>query len=406
MALVTRSLHRNLDDPSGSLRGARTLTEAHRRLMSRYASPLLLGPEPSETLLELMGHLFTEEEAQAAQHLPPLIPRTAASVARRSGLPLPQAEALLEGLAQRKRVILAFGSPRRYALLPLVPGTFELALMQPHPALHTPWHRTFAALFESLWDEGYIRHYLRSARPWVRYLPADAALPLLPRACPADRLEEILEEYGDFALGDCQCRAAMNLAGRGCGRPLENCVAMGSTARILVARGLMRPVDRREVLARKRDAEAAGCVTWIARGTGASPGTSSCSCCGCCCHALRTVTQFSAPGFLSRPRYLPHRDPRTCTGCGACLRACPLGAWSGSEPVFDPVRCVGCGLCAVACPTGALGMADAPSPTPLRLGWAEALLRGLPAHVANVARVWARRHRRNPDTPTRGGLPR
>lgn len=44
-----------------------------------------------------------------------------------------------------------------------------------------------------------------------------------------------------------------------------------------------------------------------------------------------------------------------CTGCGACVRACPAGA-AGIEngrARIDPAKCIDCGTCAVACPAGA-----------------------------------------------------
>ncbi|NMC50307.1 MAG: 4Fe-4S binding protein, partial [Desulfovibrio sp.] len=59
----------------------------------------------------------------------------------------------------------------------------------------------------------------------------------------------------------------------------------------------------------------------------------------------------------------PAREPDHCTGCGACVAACPEQAVSLSPhgPVLDRTTCLGCGLCARACPHDAL--------TPGPLGW-------------------------------------
>ncbi|MCC8164647.1 MAG: glycyl-radical enzyme activating protein [Planctomycetes bacterium] len=48
-----------------------------------------------------------------------------------------------------------------------------------------------------------------------------------------------------------------------------------------------------------------------------------------------------------------------CTGCRACVTACPVGAVVGAAdgPTFDRVRCTACGACLAACPHGALTMA-------------------------------------------------
>jgi dissimilatory sulfite reductase (desulfoviridin) alpha/beta subunit len=45
-----------------------------------------------------------------------------------------------------------------------------------------------------------------------------------------------------------------------------------------------------------------------------------------------------------------------CSGCGACVQACPDGAvrMEGDIAVVDPGRCLGCGKCAAVCPQGAM----------------------------------------------------
>lgn len=45
--------------------------------------------------------------------------------------------------------------------------------------------------------------------------------------------------------------------------------------------------------------------------------------------------------------------PQGCTGCGACVNACRLGAVTlvpGSAAKIDETRCRACGLCEKACP--------------------------------------------------------
>lgn len=52
-------------------------------------------------------------------------------------------------------------------------------------------------------------------------------------------------------------------------------------------------------------------------------------------------------------------DAGRCTGCGACLDACPLNAISlwGIARV-DSKRCAGCGRCVNHCPAGAIFLAE------------------------------------------------
>jgi Pyruvate/2-oxoacid:ferredoxin oxidoreductase delta subunit len=372
---------------------AKSATAAHRRIMNHFASVLLMGPPASDSMLELMAHMFTEDEADAAQHLPPLRPRTARRVARLCGRPEPEVASLLNNLADVKHVIAAWDTPRKYTILPIVPGTFEMAIMTPDLSRTNHWHKRFAELFEDIWDSGYMKDYVLKATPPVRYLPVSAAAKTLATAWPADKLEQVLEPYDQFAIGHCQCRVVTHLAGKGCGKPTENCVAIGPASEAVVSRGLMRTASRQDVLDAKRHAEEHGCVTWMMNGNDYSKGSASCSCCGCCCHALRTITQFSAPGMISRPHFMPQRDEHACTHCGLCVAACPMAAWSkvGGAIFFDQARCIGCGICTITCKENALSLHEVPDATPIEKDLDILFKKSMPAYIANAAKLWLKR---------------
>ena len=299
--------------------------------------------------------MFTDDEADLVQHLPIFRPRTAEKVARKAGRGVEEVRATLDHLAFKKAVVLAYGSPRKYTILPILPGTFEMALMTPDLSTRNVWHQRFAEIFERIWESGFMGHYKLSSKPPVRYLPVGKVADTLHKAWPSDHLESILDHYDLFAVGNCQCRMAMDLAGKGCGKPLLACTTFGPSAKPMIERGLMKPVDRQEILAIKRNAEEHGCVTWMMNATGDPRGDGSCSCCGCCCHALRGVTEFNVPGLISRPHFMPEKNAALCNLCGKCVRICPMGAWTlgEKEVTFTPSRCIGCGLCVVACKTGA-----------------------------------------------------
>ncbi len=388
------TLDLDLNDILTGFDSAQRATQAHHQIVKHYASPLLLGPPPSDVLLELVMHMFTENEADLVQYLPPWRPRTAAKVAKLSGRSASEVQKVLDSLSFTKFVILAFGSPRKYTILPIVPGTFEMALMTKDVTTRNTWHKKFAELFEHLWDKGYLIEYITKGRPAIRYLPVMKVSKTLHMAWPSDKLEEVLKPYRDFAVGNCQCRLAMQLVGKGCDRPMKNCVVLGPMSKHFIERGLMRKTDRREIMEIKRNAEEHGLVSWMMNEVGGQPlGNGSCSCCGCCCHALRMLTQFNVPGALSKPHFLPKQNNEKCTLCQKCIKACPMGALtiSGRRLLFNKIRCIGCGLCVVACKFGALTLEPAKEVTPHQASWLEAFLNSAPAYMANSLRIWVKR---------------
>ena len=389
------------------------LPAAYRDMAGRLSSPLRMGPPICDELLALVQHLFTEEEAALARHLGLYRGRTARQLARAERRPVEEIQPILDRLSEEKRVILRSGPPKppatgdgpksaapaaaksRYRLLPIVPGIFEIMLIDYTPESLTDWHRRFIELFEALYETGYLLEYHGALAPGVRYLPVGNVIDAHPMALPSDKLEIVLDQFDTFAVGQCQCRMAMQVLGQGCGKPLGNCMGMGLWAERSIAAGVMRQVSKKVALEIKREAEAHGMVNWMMN-VQSSRGQWSCSCCGCCCHALRMVNEFNAPGSIAPPHFLPRLDGSRCTYCGKCAQRCPMGALvvDTQNKKHEHLRpqCIGCGLCVVACDRQqAVVMEPVPDYRLPYRSWFSLIAHSAPGAIRKSWQVWRQR---------------
>ncbi len=375
-----------------------SISAAHKDVASKLSSTLLMGPPICDEYMAFVEHLFTPEEAEVARHLGGMRGRSAQAVARAARRPLDEVERILHCLAFEKCIIAAAGPEgrKRYKLMPVMPGIFEMGLFSQRPETMTDWHRRFAELFEALYETGYLLDYAPGASPMVRFLPIGRTFEGHPMALPSDRLEVVLDRYNVFGVGQCQCRMTMQVLGKGCGKPLSNCMVMGEFAAAMVKQGRAREVSRQDALDIKREAEAHGCATWIMN-VEATKGQVSCSCCGCCCHAMRAISEFNAPGLIAPPHFIPEFDLAKCTFCGMCAKNCPMGAITvvpaQKTHHHERVRCIGCGLCVLACDRAkAVTMEPVPDWRMPYRSWFSLLLRSTPNRLRTAWRV--RRARR------------
>jgi Pyruvate/2-oxoacid:ferredoxin oxidoreductase delta subunit len=333
------------------------VTTAQLKIVEFYSRRSAIGPPPSQELLNFVVHLFPPEEAEIVQYLPLVKGGISRKISLQIKLPEEEVEAVLSRIADQKRAIIAFeepGKPRQYGLMPIVPGTMELVMME---GKNDDWHRRYGQLFEDVYNTGYIRDILKKPIRAARYIPVQETINIIPAALPSDLLTDMLKEHTSFGLGVCQCRQAKAFSGHDCGLPTDTCLATGKLADFLVQRNIMRRVDRAEALESKLKANAAGLAT-MSMNVAFSEPVISCSCCGCCCVILRTLNQFNAPGLIASPHFIPIRDENKCLKCGLCQSKCPMGCHSLSEKgwAFRRERCIGCGVCASVCPARALVM--------------------------------------------------
>jgi hypothetical protein len=136
---------------------------AYLEVAKLYANPLSIGPPICDELVALVQHMFTEEEASLVRHIKSLKGKTAEAVAAAAHRPVEEVRPILERLAYEKFILLGLdtGETKKYGLMPIMPGAFELVMLQTSQDAFTEWHRRFAELFAALYETGYVVDYFK-----------------------------------------------------------------------------------------------------------------------------------------------------------------------------------------------------------------------------------------------------
>ena len=343
-----------------------TITAAHRDVAKRLVFRQSWDEIPvTDSLLALITFVFTEEEARVVAGLR-LAPARARTVAGRVGRPVEEVEPLLASLAERVLIAgIEIKGVKLYGMLPLMPGIFETVMIRSkNDSANEGYYREFARLFEEVYVE-----YMTWVRPRLeekdvrvmRVIPINQSLDQVQGVMPldTDRYLEIVDRNKSFALVNaCACRRSRQILGQGCGKPLDVCSAMGVLADLVIEKGLGYRVSKEAFLDAKSRAAEAGLVNLT---DNLHDPLQVCSCCACCCGAIRILKDHNIPTLLARSHFEATVDPGACVGCGACADICPMEAiklMDEQEASIDTTRCIGCGLCVGRCDPGAISLRE------------------------------------------------
>lgn len=327
------------------------------------------GLPPHAAIYEAMEMLCTPEEARVAASMP-WKPVSARSMARRLKLPEATTRDLLERLADKGLVFDLVDEARgrtSYALAPPVVGFVEFTMMRRRDDIDQ------ARMAHLLHD--YMFGDPERAFAHAVFAPGDAQIgrALVHESALDGDLSEVLdwekataviETAGSGALSLCYCRHKAEHTGESCEHPVEICTSLRPAADYVIRRKHGRPADKAELLDVLAQAKERGLVQ-ICDNVQKRP-TYICHCCACHCCQLRAITDVGLTHAVRTSSRIAHIDEATCTGCGRCVRRCPVGALSlaripprGAQKgrmvarVDDSV-CLGCGVCHAACRDRAL----------------------------------------------------
>jgi ferredoxin len=329
------------------------------------------GAPPSELLYKILKMLMSEREAGLVA-LVPIKPFTASTAARAWKMSLPEAQGVLDGLADRALLVDAEGRRgRTYVLPPPMAGFFEFSMMRLRGDLD---QRLLAELYYQYItvEEDFIKALFTQGetqlgRVFVSepVLSNENALHVLDY----ERASEVIRTASHRGIGLCYCRHKMEHAGHACDAPLDICMTFNTTAGSLIRHGYAREVDVAEGLALLDEARDRNLVQF---GENVRKRVSFiCNCCGCCCEAMIAQRRFGLLNPVHTTNFLPVVERASCTGCGSCAAVCPVEAMtlvSANDPLHPLKKtakvegriCLGCAVCVRVCKTKSLTLASRP----------------------------------------------
>ncbi len=326
-----------------------------------------IGLVDSEKLREILGLLFSEQEAFVASRFP-LEETTLTELVRATGLSAEELAPALEIMADKGLVMdMPYAGTTYYLLMPGLIGFFEFTFMKHRSDL--PVER-LASLMREYLEESQAKEFFGSKTQLTRALAYEEHIPVTSEIATYERAREIIREAGFGAVGLCYCRHKKEHQGKTCakGAPMEGiCISLGSAAQFLSRRGFAEPKSETELLEVIDQARELR-LTHVTDNIREKP-SFICNCCRCCCELMVGV-QMGFHDGIAKTGFTAVIDPGLCDYCGTCFTACNVKAiglakghtFPSPQDRFAAVAesvCLGCGACISACEKGALGLVPA-----------------------------------------------
>ena len=342
-------------------------TNPHREhvlLRERY-DRMVTGAPDSPHIMKILAILFSPEEARLARQLPAR-PTALSVLARRTGMDADALDAKLTDMAHRGLILDFTYKNRRYFMLPpVVIGFFEFVFMRTRDELPM---KELAELFDAyMYDDNRFAANVFGAQTQIgRAMTHEEALAGqdFSEILDWERATRVIEKASAVGVSMCACRHKKLHHGDVCDAPMDVCFSLNQAADTLARNGMARLVDKHEAMALLEQSKQAGLVQVgdnVQRNM-----TYMCNCCGCCCTLMKAMHTMNMQGAVMSTRWVMRSDAEKCTGCGICVKTCPVQAihlepesapgGTRSRAVVNTELCLGCGVCYSRCRKNAIGM--------------------------------------------------
>lgn len=339
---------------------------AYRSLVQRL-NKFPQGAPPSELLLRILTHLFSEKEARLVSLLP-LKVFSAEKAARTWKMDVADARKALDRLCDKALLVdIRQKEGIVYCLPPPMAGFFEFSMMRTRADID---QKTLSDLLynyinaQTDFAEALFAHGdTQLGRVFVQEPQIDS--PPTLAVLDHERASHVIRTAGAIGVSQCYCRHKMDHIGQACNNPQNICLTLNLTAASLIRHNHARPIDQVEAIDLLHKAYEHHLVQF---GENVRQEVNFiCNCCKCCCEAMIAARRFALFHPIQTTNFIAHLNPDECIDCGQCVSVCPVEAFSsghenksggaGHPPIqLNRQVCLGCGLCAQVCPTPAITM--------------------------------------------------
>jgi Na+-translocating ferredoxin:NAD+ oxidoreductase RNF subunit RnfB len=335
--------------------GTHNIEEALKGHLERVG----VGYAKSDAFIEFLRQSLTNEELEVILGLPAQVPpfevEEVDTIAQRVGMEPKKAEEALEGLSAKG---LAYkkttdsGKPG-YGFIQWAFGFPQIFFWKGEK---TPQSEKASEIFNfedvSILEKSRGTENTRS----YRYVPIEKAVDYtMQGVLPYEQMTGIVERSEVIAVAHCPCRMAHEIAGnRECNHTLENCLKFNDMARFIIDKGIGREISKEEAIEIIKKTEEEGLIHFVDNCQ--EDVHHNCNCCPCCCWNVAPIKKRIVPrDYIMDTYFLRITENEACTGCEACVDACPLDIITMEDgyPLAELDICIGCGVCLYPCPTGA-----------------------------------------------------